>query len=275
MNEIDVSVIVTTKNEEKHIADCLRSVKSQSYPRERLEIIVVDNNSTDNTKAIVAEFTSHMYNLGPERSAQRNFGISKARGRYIIYLDADMTLNEDVIYQAFRKCEDENYTALYIPEKIIGTGFWIKVRDFERGFYNATSIDVVRFIRREAALKINGFDETLNGPEDWDFDRRVKEIGETGIISECIFHNEEKFNLFLYTGKKNYYARGFSRYINKWGRDDPTIRKQFGFYYRYFGVFIESGRWKKLLAHPLLSLGMYLLRLAVGLVFLYSRCFKL
>ena len=274
MNEINISVIVTTKNEEKHIGDCLRSIKNQNYPRDKLEIIVVDNNSTDGTKAIASKFTSQVYNLGPERSAQRNYGISKARGKYIVYLDADMTLSKGVISEALRRCKDKGYAALYIPERIIGTGFWIKVRDFERGFYNATSIDVVRFIRREAALKINGFDETLNGPEDWDFDRRVKEIGETGIISECIFHNEEDFNLFRYTGKKNYYARGFSRYINKWGRDDPIIRRQFGIYYRFLGVFIEEGKWKKLIAHPLLTLNMYLLRLLVGLIFIYSRYLK-
>ncbi len=274
MNEIDVSVIVTTKNEEKHIGDCLRSIKDQNYPRDQLEIIVVDNNSTDDTKSIASEFTSQVYNLGPERSAQRNYGISKARGRYLIYLDADMTLSKGVISEALRRCEDEGYAALYIPERIIGTGFWIKVRDFERGFYNATSIDVVRFIRREAALKITGFDETLNGPEDWDFDRRVNEIGRTGIISECIFHNEDEFNLLRYTGKKKYYALGFSRYINKWGKDDPTIKKQFGFYYRFIGVFIERGKWKKIIAHPFMTLSMFFLRFMVGLVFLYSRSVK-
>ena len=274
MNEIDISVIVTTKNEEEHIADCLQSVKDQDYPQDKMEIIVVDNNSTDNTKLIASEFTSQVYNLGPERSAQRNYGIAKARGRYLIYLDADMTLSKNVISRALRKCEDEDYTALYIPERIIGIGFWIKVRDFERSFYNATSIDVVRFISKEAALKINGFDETLNGPEDWDFDRRAKEVGETGIISECIFHNEEKFNLFRYTGKKKYYARGFSRYINKWGRDAPTIREQFGLYYRFLGVFMEEGKWRKIVAHPFLTISMLSLRLMVGMVFIYSKFFK-
>ena len=149
MNEIDISVIVTTKNEEENIGDCLRSIKSQSYPQDRLELIVVDNNSTDDTKSIASEFTSRVYNLGPERSAQRNFGVSKARGKYIVYLDADMTLNEDVLSQSFLKCEEEGFSALHIPEKIIGKGFWISVRDFERSFYNETVIDCVRFVSKE------------------------------------------------------------------------------------------------------------------------------
>ncbi|MDP8215392.1 MAG: glycosyltransferase [Candidatus Euphemobacter frigidus] len=274
MKEINVSVIITTRNEEEHLADCLRSVKNQSYPQDQLEIIVVDNNSTDKTKAIASKFTSQVFNFGPERSAQRNFGISKAGGKYIIYLDADMVLSEDVLSRSVRRCEDKDYAALYIPEKIIGQGFWIKVRDFERSFYNASCIDVVRFIRREAALKIDGFDETLNGPEDWDFDRRVREIGRTGIISACLFHNEGSFTLFRYVAKKRYYARGFGRYIEKWGRGDPIIRKQFGVYYRYLGVFIEKEKWKKIVAHPILTVSMFLLRITVGFVFLYSRYFK-
>jgi len=45
-----VSVIITTKNEEKNIADCLESIKAQIYPQDKIEIIVVDNNYTDRTK---------------------------------------------------------------------------------------------------------------------------------------------------------------------------------------------------------------------------------
>ncbi|HDY87236.1 MAG TPA: glycosyltransferase [bacterium] len=47
MNTIDVSVIISTKNEEKNIANCLQSIKKQQYPQKKIEIIVVDNYSTD------------------------------------------------------------------------------------------------------------------------------------------------------------------------------------------------------------------------------------
>ncbi len=70
-----VSVIVTTKNEEKNIANCLKSIKGQSYPQEKIQIIVVDNNSSDSTTKIAKRFTDKVYNKGPERSAQRNYGI--------------------------------------------------------------------------------------------------------------------------------------------------------------------------------------------------------
>jgi glycosyltransferase involved in cell wall biosynthesis len=262
------SVIITTKNEEKHIRNCIESIKNQTYPQEGIEIIVVDNNSNDRTKEISAKYTEKIYNFGPERSAQRNYGARQAKGKYILYLDADMILSEDVIKECAEKCENDGFIALYIPERIIGESFWIRVRDFERSFYNATVIDCVRFISRDKFLEIGGFDETLTGPEDWDFDRRIRAAGRVGIIVSAIYHNEGRFCLSRYLNKKKYYGKAFERYINKWGRDDILIRKQFGFFYRFFGVFMEAGKWKKAIVHPLLLSGVYFLRFFVGIGYL-------
>jgi cellulose synthase/poly-beta-1,6-N-acetylglucosamine synthase-like glycosyltransferase len=56
MNNQLISVINTTKNEEKNIANYLESIKKQTYPQELIEIIVVDNNSEDKTKEISESF---------------------------------------------------------------------------------------------------------------------------------------------------------------------------------------------------------------------------
>lgn len=266
-----VSVILTTKNEQNYIRNCLDSIRNQNFHQENIEIIVVDNNSTDKTKEIARAFTDKIYNHGPERSAQRNFGIKQASEKYILYLDADMVLSENVIEKCVNKCENENCVALYIPERIVGKRFWAKVRDFERSFYNATAIDCIRFVRRDKFLEIDGFDENLTGPEDWDFDRRIKEIGKVGIITSPIYHNEGKFNFKRYLSKKGYYAQSFDKYIQKWGKDDPIIKKQLGFSYRLFGVFTENRKWKKLLRHPILAMGVYFLRLLVGLFYIKRK----
>ena len=50
IQELVVSIVITTKNEENNIKNCLLSILNQSYPRDLIEIIVVDNDSTDNTK---------------------------------------------------------------------------------------------------------------------------------------------------------------------------------------------------------------------------------
>ncbi|MBU0504072.1 MAG: glycosyltransferase [Candidatus Omnitrophota bacterium] len=268
---IEVSVIITTKNEAANIRDCLNSIKAQSFPRENIEVIIVDNNSVDETRKIAQVFTDKIFDHGPERSAQRNFGVNRAIGEYILYLDADMALSPMVISECVDKCRRENLIALYIPEQIVGKGFWIKVRNFERSFYNATVIDCVRFVRRDNILSISGFDESLTGPEDWDLDRKIRESGKVGIINSSINHNEGVFTLRKYLSKKSYYAANFRRYINKWGKDDPVIRKQFGLSYRYFGVFTENGKWLKLIFHPFLTIRMFFLRLSVGAVFLIKK----
>ncbi len=232
----------------------------------------MDNGSSDRTKEIAKEYTDKVYNFGPERSAQRNFGVKQSSGDYILYLDADMNLSQGVIAESVRKCEKEGLVALYIPEKIIGQGFWVKVRDFERSFYNATCIDCVRFLRRDNFMQIGGFDEDLTGPEDWDFDRRIRQEGEVGIIGLPLYHDEGSFSFKRYFNKKAYYMQWFDKYVRKWGRNDPIVKKQLGFWYRYFTVFIENNKWKKLLRHPLLALSTYLLKLTVGLYYLKYKC---
>lgn len=236
-----------------------------------IEIIVVDNNSTDNTVKIARGFTDKVYNKGPERSAQRNFGVKEAKGKYILYLDADMILSESVIEECVNKCEKGGCIALYIPEKIIGKGFWAKVRDFERSFYDATVIDCVRFVEKNAFERIGGFDENLTGPEDWDFDRRIKEVGKVDIITAPLYHNEGKLDLKHYLKKKSYYSKSFNQYVQKWGKDNVIITKQLGLWYRFFGVFIENGKWKKLLRHLLLTLGLYFLKLVIGVQYLFRK----
>lgn len=264
-----VSVVLTTKNEEENIRNCLNSIKKQSY--RNIEIIVVDNNSSDKTKSIAKQFTNLVYNFGPERSAQRNFAAKKAKGTYFMYLDADMTIGRNVIQECIEEMEhDKKLTGLYISEIVSGESFWSQVRRFERSFYDATVIDCVRFVKTGDFKKVGGFDETITGPEDWDFDKKIRLLGKTAIIESPLFHNETQFSLENYLKKKQYYMKSFDRYINKWGRNDPDVQKQFSPLYRFLIVFIENNRWKQLFLHPILTLGMLSLRLLVGLKYFNS-----
>ena len=265
-----VSIIITTKNEENNIDNCLKSIKNQDY--KNIEIIVVDNNSEDKTKNIAKKYTRKIFNIGPERSVQRNFGVEKAKGKYILYLDADMILTKGVIKECVKIIEyNHDIKGIYIPEKIVGEGFWIKVRAFERNFYDGTPVDCVRFVTRNAFMRVEGFDENITGPEDWDFDKKIRKIGKVAIAQEVLYHNEGNFDMARYLSKKAYYAKSFDKYILKWGREDKDIKKQFGIYYRFFGVFLEDGKWKRFFKHPLLILGMYTLRFLVGIKFLFRN----
>jgi len=64
-----VSVIVPTKNSSRTLERCSKSIKNQSY--KNVEIIVVDNNSTDNTKEIAQKYTDKVFNVGPEKTTQK------------------------------------------------------------------------------------------------------------------------------------------------------------------------------------------------------------
>ena len=285
-----VSVIITTKNEEKNIENCLESIRSQTY--KYIEIIVVDNNSSDKTKEIANRYTKNVFDKGPERSAQRNYGmIEKSKGKFVMFLDADMILSPSVIESCVNSIGEN--IALHIPEIVLGKKYFSKVRRFERTFYDGTVIDGARFFLKSAFVEVKGFDEKLNGPEDWDIDKKIKQIGKIDLIKMnedvenwkmkdlilekginpkkygvVIYHNEAEFDLNKYISKKGYYSKTFDNYIKKWGKNDRDVGKQFGIYYRFLGVFIEKGKWKKLLLHPILTLGMYYLRFLVGIKFL-------
>jgi len=295
-----VSVVISTKNEEKNIENCLKSIVFQTYPKENIEIIVVDNNSTDKTAEIAKKYTDKVFNKGPERSAQRNYGmLEKSSGDFLMFLDADMVLSPYVVSNCVEKIsKDESLVGLYVSEIVLGNSFFSRVRRFERSFYDGTVIDGVRFLRKAIFKRVEGFDENLYAAEDWDLDKRLKKEGSIKVLEEgvslidsawvlfdfvksrgvnpeaysnVIFHNEADFSLRRYLKKKNYYSKNFDEYFEKWGKDDGDVKKQFGFWYRYFGVFIENDKWKKLLERIDLTLGMYFLRFLVGISFIFRK----
>ena len=74
-----VSVIVPTKNVERTMERCLRSIAAQSWGN--VELVVVDNFSTDSTFEVAQQYADTAVQAGPERSAQRNLAIDLATGR--------------------------------------------------------------------------------------------------------------------------------------------------------------------------------------------------
>jgi glycosyltransferase involved in cell wall biosynthesis len=263
-----VSIIVTTFNSEKTLASCLSSVKSQTY--HEIEIIVVDNNSTDKTKEVAQSFTSQIYSIGPERSTQRNQGAAHAKGEYLFFLDSDMTLSKEVIHECVINFLDPRIVGIYVPEVIKGDSYWARVRNFERSFYNHTVIDAVRCIRKKTFIEVDGFDEKLYAGEDWDMDLRVRLTGKTAYTEASLIHDESDFNLKKYIQKKSYYAGNLTVYRNKWEKVQE-VQLQFDPFYRYLGVFLENGNWKQFFLHPQLTFGMYFLRFIVGLSFITNK----
>jgi hypothetical protein len=178
-----------------------------------------------------------------------------------------MILHQNVVADCVAMVQGHSdIVALYVSEIVMGKRFFSQVRRFERSFYDATVIDCARFIQRSAFQQSKGFDENLTGPEDWDLDKKLRQLGKTGLVITPIYHNESEFELGKYLNKKGYYAKKFDAYIEKWGKNDPDLQKQFGLYYRFIGVFVEMGKWKKMLPSAF-NFGMFFLRFLVGLKF--------
>lgn len=281
-NQPTISVVVATKNEERNIERIISSIKKQKYIAKNVEIIFVDNGSTDRTIEILKNQKAKFYELQKEtnlkgvknfRGAQVNFGVKKSKGEIIFFPDADMSFHPALFSEA-AKLLSKSFDALYVPEIVIGRGYFGKIRNFERSFYNQTCIDAARFVKKDLFKKIGGFDvkNIVFAPDDWDLTKMFKKAEFTiGITKNTLYHHEEWLTLRVYLSKKDKYLNTFDGYIKKWGGNDPDLKKQFGLGYRYFGVFFENGKWRKIVRHPVLAVSMFFVRFLVGLKFLLFK----
>ena len=102
-----ISIIICTYNREKYIRPLLESIAKNDYPTTDYEIVLVDNNCTDNTHGVCEQFAAahkevaFCYVIEPEQglSAARNKGIKEAKGDIIIYVDDDALVDSDYIRQ--------------------------------------------------------------------------------------------------------------------------------------------------------------------------------
>lgn len=104
MNNILISVVIPVYNTEKYLCECIESVIAQTY--RNIEIIIVDDGSADITPAICDEYAAReskvrvFHNANSGANASRKFGVEKAIGEYVFFVDADDTVAPDTIETA-------------------------------------------------------------------------------------------------------------------------------------------------------------------------------
>lgn len=268
-----VSIVISTKNEEENIENVLKSLKKQTY--KNIEVIVVDNNSTDKTKEIAKIYTDKVFNKGPERSWQRNFGLERAKGDFVLILDADMILTERVIEEAIELIsKDSKMGGIIIPEISIGQSFWAQCKALEKSFYINSNIEAARFYKKKILKELSGFDVDLVSGEDWDLSQRVGDRYELGRIKSLIYHNEGRLSLFETIKTKFYYGQHIGKYLKK-KHGLKNIKKQTSILGRFW-IFLSKPT--RLFRNPLIGLGLLFMKTCEfgfgGLGYLISKMEK-
>lgn len=261
-----VSVVIPTYDPKRTIRKCIESILNQTY--KNVEVIVVDavtfpEKEREEYKSYVQKKTCYFVD-GSERSKQRNRGIHEANGEYVLTIDQDMYLTENVIKDCCETFTTNKYIALIVPELSIGEGFWTNCVALERYlslFLEEGMNECCRFFRKKDALAIGGYDETIVGVEDSDFHIRMKKKGRICKIKEIIYHDEGKTSFFGRVKKKYYYSKAFKEYVKRY--PGVAIAQFFPIKKAYFK------HWKILAKNPLTTVGIILLRCAeVGAGFL-------
>ena len=171
-----VSIIITSFNYAKYIERAIRSCLEQSLSKSLFEIIIVNDCSTDKTAEILANYNENcrIFNLpiNVGLSAARNFGIKKAKGQYVIFLDADDYLQKDLIYIQCTFLTENNYidaisTDYYLVDE---KGTHLKHLNAEE---NPIACGIM--FRKDLLYEIGLYDESFRMREEEDLRQRFQQ----------------------------------------------------------------------------------------------------
>jgi glycosyltransferase involved in cell wall biosynthesis len=183
------SFVVPVRNGEKTLAETLHSLLEQTSPD--FEILVVDNASTDGTRAVARRFhgVRYVYCGKPGRSRARNRGAARARGEYLAFVDADVILDPDWLANvdrelaripfdaiatriepiASRSSALDHYRHFFGHWKSQGTFLSVRSRRGAHPLINTAACAIAK----SAFLRVGGFDESLRRHEDLELSLRL------------------------------------------------------------------------------------------------------
>ena len=195
------SVVVPARNEEKHLEGCLASLTALEY--DPLEILVVDDRSTDRTGSIAARYAAEDPRVRviqgqetPPGWTGKNFaihqGACESSGAYLLIVDADTTLKPDTLKRAILCMEKDQVDLLTLYPRVVCNSFWEKALIPWLGALSIFRMDRVNdparkeamafgyflLFRRSSFDRIGGYESIRDRVgEDWIIARRVKEMG--------------------------------------------------------------------------------------------------
>ncbi|MDQ7053963.1 MAG: glycosyltransferase family 2 protein [candidate division KSB1 bacterium] len=192
-----VSVVIPMYNEARNIRRCVESILGQTYPTERLEVIVVDGISDDGSRDILKELSEKHENVyffdNPLRITPRalNIGIQNARGDVIIILGAHTKINPDFIERNIELMLERGEVCTGGTQINIGDTYWQQAIGIGmaskfgiptapyRYETNERYVDTVVYAayRRDILEKVGLFEEDLHIAEDAELNWRIRQAG--------------------------------------------------------------------------------------------------
>ncbi|MBN1824247.1 MAG: PqqD family peptide modification chaperone [Endomicrobiales bacterium] len=183
-----VSVIVPVFNEEDIISSCITALLSLDYPKDRLELIFVDNNSNDKSASIIKQYpVRYIFEKRRGRSAARNSGIKAATGEILAFTDADCVVEEKWLKNLVVGFKNGNVgccggrTVSYNPANFIEKYFdWFfetqpqKLASFTENYFIGPIFATCNLACRKSVLEEVGyFDDNMVAGEDTDLVWRI------------------------------------------------------------------------------------------------------
>lgn len=214
-----VSVIIPCRNEEKFISRCLDSLLLQDYPKEKLEVLVIDGLSEDKTREIIGEyikkypFIKIFDNPKKVTPVALNIGIRNSKSETIIRMDAHATYEKDYISKCLKYLKDYNADNIGGIVKVIPSEntliakaialtyshpFAVGFSSFRISTNQIKEVDTLfgGCYRKEIFKKIGLFNENLIRSQDLEFNIRLKQWGgKIILIPEIISYYYPKTTL--------------------------------------------------------------------------------
>jgi len=197
-----VSILVPVRNEERYIERCLYTIARQDYPRARFEVLVIDGQSTDQTKQIVSRFAAEstvdlrlLQNARYRTAAGLNIVLAEARGEVIVRVDGHASIAPDflsrgveALYETRADCVGgviESQGDTYLGRAVaiaMSSRFGVGGAAFRVG--GEGPVDTVAFgaYRREVFDRIGGFAEDIDKGEDDELNYRLRDHGGTIML---------------------------------------------------------------------------------------------
>lgn len=244
-----VSIIIPCRNEEKFIAKCLDSIIGQDYPKDSLEILVVDGMSEDKTREIVNK--SKIQN--PESRIQlidnpekytpfaMNIGIRQAKGEIIMKMDSHTTYQDDYVskclftlnkYKAdnvggiLKALPSENTLSARAVALCLSHRFGMGNSYAKTGTKKIREVDTVAFgcFRKEIFKKVGLYDEKMVRSQDLELNLRLKKAGAKILLNpDIVGYYYTKPNLLAFL-KQNLVDGSWVSYPLKFGKRVFSLR---------------------------------------------------